>query len=170
MICDMRVVLNHAFGYRRSKTFSDQKYFVSSDIHLCRPIGLGQHSGTNSVCKFPLIILRFADNFLVTSIVSREGPKFYRIFYRSVEEEGEQNDSLNSYFPLFLAAMKNLLRFIAILYQVIHIRRPKTKSIFSFKECFHHALSMTLANYQPKMELECRAVAENAYTADHILL
>ena len=152
------------------KHLSVQKYFVSSDIHLCRPIGLGQHSGTNSVCKFPLIILRFADKFLVTSIVSRKGPKFYRIFYRSVEEQGEQNDSVNSYFPLFLAAMKNLLRFIAILYQVIRIRRPKTKSIFSFKECFHHALSMTLANYQPKMELECRAVAKNAYTADHIFL
>ena len=29
---------------------------------------------------------------------------------------------------------------------------------------------MTLANYQPKMELEFRAVAKNAYTADHILL
>lgn len=80
---------------------SVQKYFVSSDIHLCRPIGLGQHSGTNNFCKFPLIILRFADKFLVTSIGSRLGPKFYRIFYSSVEEEGEQNDSVNSYFSSF---------------------------------------------------------------------
>ena len=112
------------------KHLSVQKYFVSSDKHLCRPIGLGQHSGTNSVCKFPLIILRSADKFLVTSIVSREGPKFHRIFYSSVEEEWEQNDSVNSYFPLFLAAMKNLLRFIAILYQLIHKRRPQSEKHF----------------------------------------
>ena len=70
----------------------------------------------------------------MTSIVSREGPKFHRIFYRSVEEQGEQNDSVNSYFPLFLAAMKNLLRFIAIFYQIIYKRRPKAKSIFSFSQ------------------------------------
>lgn len=118
------------------KHLSVQKYFVSSDKHLCRPMGLGQHSGTNSVCKFPLIILRFADKFLVTSIVSREGPKFYRIFYRSVEEQGEQNDSVNSYFPLFLAAMKNLLRFIAILYQVIHWEGPKRKAFSHSKNAF----------------------------------